>query len=103
MVEDRVCSNCHGAVAVIDVVCRHCGTRFAAITRPSGSFLNDFFRLLLGVWALALPVLCLVAGLTSPKGWGDLAAYATTIIYFIPWMVGIISLLILAWLTQERR
>ena len=102
MVEDRVCSNCHGAVAATDVACRHCGTRFDAFSRPSGSCLNEFFRLLLGLWALALPVLCLAEGLTSPKGWGDLAAYLTSLVYFIPWIVGIISLLILTWLTQER-
>jgi fumarate reductase subunit D len=90
-------------VAVTDVACRHCGTRFDAVSRRSGSCLNDFFRLLLGVWALALPVLCLMVGLASPKGWGDLASYLTVFIYFIPWTVGIISLLILTWLTQERR
>ena len=103
MVEDRGCSNCHGAVAATDVACRHCGTGFNAVTRPSGSCLNDFFRLLLGVWALALPVLCLVAGLTSPNSWGDFAAYSTSFIYFIPWIVGVISLFVLTWLTQERR
>ena len=101
-VEDRICSSCGGTVAVSDVACRHCGVRFDAAIRPRGSFLHDFFRLLLGVWALALPALCIWAGLSSPNGWGDLAAYLTSFIYFVPWIVGIISLLILTWLTQER-
>ena len=42
-------------------------------------------------------------GLASPKGLSDLAAYGAVLVLFLPWIVGIISLLILTWLTQERR
>jgi uncharacterized membrane protein len=86
-----------------DVACRHCGARFDAVVQPSGSCLHDFFSLFLGVWALSLPVLSVWVGLTWPNGWGDLAAYGVVLILFLPWIVGIISLLILTWLTQERR
>jgi hypothetical protein len=103
MSEDRLCNSCHGGVAASDVACRHCGVQFNEAIRPDGSFLRDFFRLLLGVWALALPALCLWEGLTASGGFGDLAAYLTSFIYFVPWIVGIISLLILTWLTQERK
>jgi fumarate reductase subunit D len=73
------------------------------VIRPRGSFLHDFFRLLLGLWALSLPVLCLLVGLTAPNGWGDFLAVLTSLYYFIPWIVGVISLVILTWLTEERR
>jgi hypothetical protein len=102
-VEERICSSCRRTVTAGDAACRHCGARFDAVIRPSGSLLHDFFRLLLGFWALSLPVLCLWVGLTSPQGWGDLAAYLTSYVYFVPWIVGIISLSILTWLTEERR
>ena len=102
-VEDRICDKCHGRVMATDVACRHCGARFDAVVQPSGSCLHDFFSLFLGVWALSLPVLSVWVGLTWPNGWGDLAAYGVVLILFLPWIVGIISLLILTWLTQERR
>ena len=101
--DDRICTSCGGIVNVSDVACRHCGTLFQAAILPGGSGLHDFFRLLLGAWALALPAYCLYLGVTAPHGWGDLAAYLASIVYFIPWIVGIISLLILTWLTGERR
>ena len=90
-------------MSLADVACRHCGADFRHVVHARGSFLHDFFRLLLGLWALALPVLCLLVAFTAPHGWGDLAAYLTSYLYFIPWIVGIISLLILTWLTEERR
>ena len=89
-------------MAASDVACRHCGVQFNAAIRPDGSFLHDFFRLLLGVWALALPALYVWEGVTASGGFGDVAAYLTSFVYFVPWIVGIISLLILTWLTQER-
>jgi hypothetical protein len=63
-VEDRVCSSCHGLVAATDVACRHCGVSLRATARRPGTFLNDFFRLLLGVSALTLPAYCLWLGFT---------------------------------------
>jgi hypothetical protein len=102
-VADRVCSNCGGLVAASDKACRHCGASFDAVIRPSGSFLHEFLRLALGIWALTLPVLCLWAALTAPKGLSDFAAYFTSQVYFIPWIVIIIPLVILTWLTEERR
>jgi hypothetical protein len=102
-VDDRICSDCGGAVSWTDVACRHCGSHFQVVTKPGGSFLNVFFRLLLGAWALALSVFCIWVGLTAPKGLGDLAAYLTNRAYFVPWFTGIVSLAVLAWLTEERR
>ena len=100
--DERICANCGGIVGAADVACCHCGTLFRAVILPSGSGLHDFFRLLLGAWALALPVFCLYVGLTAFHGLGDFAAYLASIVYFIPWIVGIISLVILTWLTGER-
>lgn len=42
-------------------------------------------------------------GLFAPNGWGDFVAYWTTQFYFVPWLVGVISLAVITWLTQERR
>jgi hypothetical protein len=70
-VEDRVCANCGGLVAATDKACRHCGVSFDAVIRPNGSFLHEFLRVALGIWALVLPAVCLWAALTAPKGWSD--------------------------------
>ncbi len=100
--DDRICASCHGRVFATDVACPHCGTAFGAAVRPRGNFWNDFFRLCLGVCALSLPVACLWIGMTAQHGWGDLAAYAASYLFFVPWLVGVISLSVMTWLTQER-
>ena len=82
--------------------CRHCGTSFRPATEHRGSFLNDFFRLALGLWALTLPVYCTWLAATTPDGWGGVGAYLMSQLLFVPWLIGIISLGILTWLTQER-
>jgi hypothetical protein len=102
-VEERICTNCHGGVGSTDVACRHCGTNFHVAIRPTGSLLNDFFRLALAICALSLPVLCVLRGLSAPNGWGDLVAYWTSQIYFVPWLVGVISFSVMTWLTQEQQ
>jgi hypothetical protein len=86
-----------------DVSCRHCGLNFLAVVRPPGTYLNALFRLLLGVWAMALPAFCIWVGLTAPRGWGDIGAYLTSQIYFVPWIEGIVSLGVLVLLTEEHR
>lgn len=101
--EDRLCSRCGGAVNSADVSCRHCGLNFLAVVRPPGTYLNALFRLLLGVWAMALPAFCIWVGLTAPRGWGDIGAYLTSQIYFVPWIEGIVSLGVLVLLTEEHR
>jgi hypothetical protein len=102
-VEDRICSTCRGRVFPSDVACRHCGTSFRVASRPSGNFVNDFFRAALACCALSLPMLCLLRGFFAPDGWGDFVAYWTSQLYFVPWLVGVISLSVMTWLTQERR
>jgi hypothetical protein len=102
-VDDKVCESCHKPVSSTDEACRHCGQRFRGVVRRPGSFLNDFFRLCLGVCALSLPAYCIWVGLTAPKGWGDIAAYIANHLFFIPWLTGMISAASLVWLTEERR
>jgi hypothetical protein len=62
-------------VAASDKPCRYCGVSFDAVIRSNGSFLHEFLRLALGIWALTLPVLRLWDALTAPKGLSNFAAY----------------------------
>jgi hypothetical protein len=100
--DDRVCDSCGQPVSSSDAACRHCGQLFRGSIHRPGSFLNDFFRLCLGVCALSLPVFCMWVGLTAPKGWGDIGAYVTNQSFFVPWLTGMISAGSLVWLTEPR-
>jgi hypothetical protein len=86
-----------------DEICRHCGAVFRDIIRPPGTLLNAIFRALLVAWSLSLPALCLWQGLTAPEGWGDLFAWFTNRLYFEPWLMVVITLAVLTWVTEERR
>ena len=100
--DDKICGTCHKPISSTDVACRHCGQHFQSLVRRPGTFLNDFFRLCLGACALSLPAFCIWVGLTAPKGWGDIAAYVASNVFFIPWLTGMISAGTLVLLTEER-
>jgi ribosomal protein L40E len=101
--DDRICSECGGSVSKADRHCRHCGTGFEVVIKRGGSFANTFCRLLLGLCALSLPVLCTVVALTTPKGWGNVVAYWTNQACFVPWITTLIALGVLVWLTEPRK
>lgn len=102
-VEVRFCSHCGGKVAASDLVCGHCGTSFAAVIRPKGTLLNALFRAFLVAWSLSLPALCVWRGITAPEGWGTLFAWFTSQLLFEPWLMVLITLAVLTWVTEERR
>ncbi len=101
--EERVCSNCRGAVNADDTACRHCGMVFRAVVRPKGSLLNALFRAFLVAWSLSLPALCVWRAITAREGWGTLFAWFTSQLYFEPWLMVLITLAVLTWATEERR
>ena len=65
--------------------------------------MNDLLRLALGLWVLTLPLYCTWLALRYHDGWGEFLAYVASRAYFVPWIIGVISLGVLTWLSEERR
>ena len=101
--EERICSKCRGAVGTGDAACRHCGVVFRPVIKRKGTLLNDLFRAFLVAWSLSLPALCVWQLMAAPKGWGVFASWFTNQFYFEPWLMVLITLAVLTWVTEERR
>jgi len=101
--DERICANCHGRVSPIDLTCRHCGASFRSRLERRGSFSGDLLRAALGLWTVSLPLYCVWLTLRYDHGWGEFFAYLASEMLFVPWLMGVITLGVLVWLTQERR